>query len=169
MNRRMASRCAPFFGIRSKRNRSDDGVMRHTIHHRMMRLFSVGISSSSLSVRSGQGKSVSRCMNGVAVRATRKFACLQQASTAARPLVKLSPTGTLSAKALARLASMAPLLAGNTIAIRGSLGNSFRRRRLSAAAAPSSFAPVRLLSSIPSTTRLVKGFLFNPRTASAPR
>ena len=78
-------------------------------------------------------------MNGVAEIATRKLARLQQDSFAARPMVKLRSTGTLFAMVTARFASIDPLLAGKTIAIRSS-ANSFRRWRLSAAAAPSNFA-----------------------------
>jgi len=88
--------------------------------------FSRGISSSNFKTRSGHGKSLSRSMNGVAEIATRKLARLQQDSFAARPMVKLRSTGTLFASVTARFASMDPLLAGKTIAIRSS-GNSFRR------------------------------------------
>ena len=65
-------------------------------------------------------------MNGVAEIATRKFARLQHDSFAARPIVKLRSTGTLSARVTARFPSIDPLLAGKTIAIRLS-ANSFRR------------------------------------------
>ena len=51
---------------------------------------------------------------------------LQQDSFAARPIVKLRSTGTLSASVTARLATIDPLLAGKTIAMRSS-ENSFRR------------------------------------------
>ena len=77
-------------------------------------------------------------MNGFAEIATRRFARLQQDSLAARPIVKFRSTGTLFASITAKLATIDPLLAGKTIAIRSS-GNSFRKYRLNAAAAPSNF------------------------------
>ena len=83
-------------------------------------------------------------MNWVAEIATRRLARLQQDSFAARPIVKLRSIGTLPASVTARLASIDPLLAGRTMAIRSS-GNSFRRWRLSAAAAPSNFARLSLV------------------------
>src|SRR5207248_11346068 len=77
-----------------------------------------GSSSSSFKTRSGHGKSLSRSMNGVAEIATRKLARLQQDSFAARPMVKLRSTGTLFASVTARLATIDPLLAGKTMAMR---------------------------------------------------
>ena len=65
-------------------------------------------------------------MNGVAEIATRRLARLQQDSFAARPIVKFRSTGTLFASITAKLATIDPLLAGKTIAIRSS-GNSFRK------------------------------------------
>src|SRR5207248_7989834 len=61
---------------------------------------------------------LSRSMNGVAEIATRKLARLQQDSFAARPMVKLRSTGTLFASVTARLATIDPLLAGKTMAMR---------------------------------------------------
>ena len=69
---------------------------------------------------SGQGKSFSRLMNAPALIATFTSAWRQHDSIAARPAVKFRPTGTLSARATARLATTAPLLAGKTIATRRS-------------------------------------------------
>ena len=85
-----------------------------------------GSSSSSFKMCSGHGKSFSRSMNGVAEIATRRLARLQQDSFAARPIVKLRSTGTLFASVTARFASIDPLLAGKTMAIRSS-ENCFRR------------------------------------------
>ena len=65
-------------------------------------------------------------MNCVAEIATRKLARLQHDSFAARPIVKLRSTGTLSASVTARFATIDALLAGKTMAIRSS-ENSFRR------------------------------------------
>jgi hypothetical protein len=65
-------------------------------------------------------------MNGVAEIATRRSARLQQDSLAARPIVKFRSAGTLFASITAKLATIDPLLAGKTIAIRPS-GNSFRK------------------------------------------
>ena len=83
-------------------------------------------------------------MNGVAEIATRRLARLQQDSFAARPIVKLRSTGTLFASVTARFATVDPLLAGKTMAIRSS-ENCFRRYRLNAAAAPSNFDRLSLL------------------------
>ncbi len=83
-------------------------------------------------------------MNGVAEIATPRFARRQQDSFAPRPMVKLRSTGVLFARITARFAIIEPLLAGKTIAIRSS-GNSLRKWRLNADAAPSSFARLRLL------------------------
>ena len=63
---------------------------------------------------------------------------MQPDSLAARPMVKFRFTGTFFASITAKLATIDPLLAGRTIAIRSS-GNSFRKYRLNAAAAPSNF------------------------------
>ena len=65
-------------------------------------------------------------MNWVAEIATCRSARLQHDSFAARPTVKLRSTGTLFASVTARFASIDPLLAGKTMAIRSS-ENSFRR------------------------------------------
>src|SRR6266576_5613871 len=94
------------------------------IHQKTIWRFIRGSSSSSFKIVSGHGKSLIRSMNGVAEIATLKFARLQQDSFAARPMLKLRSTGTLFASVTARLATIDPLLAGKTIAIRSS-ENSF--------------------------------------------
>ena len=83
-------------------------------------------------------------MKGVAEMATRRLARLQQDSFAARPTVKLRSTGTFPASVTARFATIDPLLAGKTIAMRSS-ANCLRRKRLNATAAPSSLERLKLL------------------------
>jgi hypothetical protein len=57
-------------------------------------------------------------MNGVAEMATPRFARLQADSFALRPAVKFRSTATFPASVTARFATVDPLPAGKTIAIR---------------------------------------------------
>ena len=121
-----ASAWPPFSGMLSNRKSKRAGKIVDRIHHGIIWRFICGSRSSSFKTRSGHGKSLTRSMNGVAEIATRSSARLQQDSLAARPIVKFRSTGTLFASITAKLATIDPLLAGKTSAIRSS-GNSFRK------------------------------------------
>ena len=79
-------------------------------------------------------------MNGVAVIATRRFERLMQDSLAARPIVKLRSTGTFPASVTAKFATIDPLLAGKTMAIRSS-GNSLRKKTAQGCGGAKQFRP----------------------------
>src|SRR5207302_1961759 len=84
-----------------------------------------GSNSSRNTILRGHGRLGSRPWNCLAVIAVLISARSIARARASAEAVKFSPTGTLSASAPARLATTAPLLAGNTIAIRFS-GKVFR-------------------------------------------
>ena len=163
-----ASSCPPLFGKSSQRDKTLCGVRMLAIHQNEIFVFSLGNSSSSKTVFRGHGKFGRRSRNCVAVTAVSISASRIAQVIASDDAVKFRPTGTLLASAVARLATTAPLPAGNTMASRFS-GKCFRKCRPSAIERPRSLPRLNLLPSIPSMTRVEKGERLSPQMARPAR
>ena len=143
---RPASRSPPSRGRPRTRGMSSEGVSRTS--RATAAIFARGRprrKSATSRVSSVQGKSGKRsptfARKASAVSIVRTPARRRLDSAAARPAVKLRLTGTLSAKAQARLATAAPMPAGSTMPTRRS--GSSRRRRARSQARASVTAPPR--------------------------